>query len=199
MPYLTRILAENVRRYQQLKQMIAYSKSHEDYLRLVNRGLENSMGLLRVLPLKDQRLLKELGNAHQISRSVTHLYGSIPKSKEALIHKLHDRSVSQSIRMAGQVHDYARRQETNARLLSVQGRRASPKGAARMNVETNAKILHTLNQLLKVNGQMLKLQGEQLAMMNKNGKDSIKSSQRIRTDMKKSLKGLSGNFNLPKF
>ena len=68
-----------------------------------------------------------------------------------------------------------------------------------MNVETNAKILHTLNQLLKVNGKMLKLQSEQLAMTNKNGKDSIKSSQRIRTDMKKSLKGFSGNFNLPKF
>ena len=95
-------LAENVRRYQQLKQMIAYSKSHEDYLRLVNRGLENSMGLLRALPIKDDRLLKELGNAHQISRSVTYLYGSIPKSKEAVIHKLHDRSVSQSIRMASQ-------------------------------------------------------------------------------------------------
>ena len=63
--------------------MIAYSKNHEDYLRLVNRGLENSMGLLRVLPLKDQKLLRELGKAHQVSRSVTYLYGSIPKSKEA--------------------------------------------------------------------------------------------------------------------
>ena len=179
--------------------MIAFSKSHEDYLRLVNRGLENSMGLLRVLPLKDQRLLRELGKAHQVSRSVTRLYGSIPKSKEALMQRFLDRSVSQSMVMASQIHDYTRRQERNAEILSMQGRKASPKGAARMNVETNAKILHTLNQLLKVNGQMLKLQGEQLAMMNKTGKDRVRHFQRVRGDIKRAMKGFDGDFKLAKF
>ena len=37
--YLTQILAENVRRYHQLKQMIAFSKSHEDYLEACQSGL----------------------------------------------------------------------------------------------------------------------------------------------------------------
>ena len=69
------------------------------------------MGLLRVLPLKDQRLLRDLGKAHQVSRSVTYLYGSIPKSKEALMQRFLDRSVSQSMVMAGQIHDYTSRQE----------------------------------------------------------------------------------------
>ena len=157
------------------------------------------MGLLKVLPLSSDETLRELGNIHQLSRSITELYGSIPKSKEAGLQRLHDNSLLESLKMVSHVQRYARRQESNARILSLQSRRASPKGASRMNVETNAKILHTLNQLLKVNVQILKLQGEQLAMTNKESKDSTRHFQKINADIKKSFKGFSGTFELPKF
>ena len=83
--------------------------------------------------------------------------------------------------------------------ISIQSRQASPKGAARMNAEVNAQILHTLNQLLRVNGQMLKLQSESLALNNKDGKDSVLGHQKVKQDLKSGLTSFRGDFNLPRF
>ena len=198
-PYLYKLLMENYKRHQQLKELIQSTEDNREYLELVNRGLDNSIGLLESLPIKDENILQDLKSFKDSYKTITDLYGVIPPGSDRKIHKLHDKSVAESIRMVGDVHKYAEKQERNALLLEQQGRMASPKGAARMAVNTNAKILHTLNQLLKVNSQMLKLQGENLAMMNKEKKDDAGHFHKINSDMKKSLKYFSQGLSLPRF
>lgn len=198
-PYLVKILAENIKRYQQLKMAIDTAKHGNDYIRLINSGLENSIGLLNSLPIKDEKILSELKNFQKAYNTIQDVYGKIPKSGESALQMLHDQTVAESIKMASNIKSYAEKQEENATKISIQSRNASPKGAARMNAETNAKILHTLNQLLRINGQILKLQGENLAMMNKQGKDSVGHFNKINSDIKKNLKRFDGSFNLPKF
>jgi hypothetical protein len=177
-PYLVKILAENIKRYQQLKSMVDTARNRDQYIRLINSGLENSLGLLNSLPIKDERILSEIHNFQKAFNTIQEVYG---------------------IKMASNIKKYATNQEENANKISIQSRRASPKGAARMNAETNSKILHTLNQLLRINGQILKLQSESLAMNNKAGKDSVGHFNKINSDIKSNLKNFDESMKLQKF
>lgn len=199
LPYIIQILTENIKRYHQLKTMIKTAKEREQYLKLINSGLENSIGLLTSLPIEDEKILTQIKDFKLAFDTIQKVYGVIPKSEEAALQMLHDQTVAESIKMASSIKNYAKKQEENASKISIQSRTASPKGAARMNAEVNAKILHTLNQLLRINGQILKLQGENLAMANKSGKDSVGHFNKINHDMKQGLKSFNGSFNLPHF
>jgi hypothetical protein len=163
-PLLLQILAENIKHYYQLQQMIGQARSTEDYLRLVNSGLDNSMGLLTTLPVKDENILADIRSFKQALGTVENIYGNIPKSKEQALHLLNDQTVAESIRMANSFKHYSEVQEENSVRIAIQSRQASPKGAARMQAETSAQILGSISQLIRLNTQMLKQQSEQFAM-----------------------------------
>lgn len=198
-PYLAKILVENVKRYQQLRMMIKQVKNRDQYIRLLNAGIENSIGLLESLPIKDQKILGELKNFKQSFDTVQNIYGSIPKSPEEALQRLQDQTVAESINMANSLKEYSKKQERNALNISEQSRRASPKGASRMNTQVNAQILHTLNQLLKVNGQILKLQSEMFALKNKEGKESVGNFQKVNDSIANGKNYIPYDFDMPKF
>ncbi len=197
--YLAKILTENYRRYQQLRMMIDQVKNQKEYLRLINSGLENSIGLLESMPIKDEKILAELRTFKKSYNTILDVYGRIPKSKETLLHTLHDQTVAESLRMVTSFKSFAQRQDENSVMLRVQARNASPKGAARMQVEASSNILKSLNQLIKLNSQMLKMQSEILAMNNKNGKDNVSRFQRVDTDLKSGFRNLNFNMDLKKY
>lgn len=195
MPYLSKILLENIKRHQQLRMLIQSVEGNHEYLKIINQGIDNSIGLLNTFPIEDENVLQELETLIRAYES----HGEVSLERERKMHQLHDKSVAESVRMAGDIRHYAQKQEQNALTLAQQGRVASPKGAARMNVDTNARILHTLNQLLRINGQMLKLQSEHLAMANKGNKDNAGHFNKINQDVRKSLKTFSQGLALPRF
>ncbi len=196
---LIQILAENIKHYQQFQMMIQQGKSTEDYLRLVNSGIENSIGLLNALPVRDERIMAELQNFKSAMDKVSDLYGRVPKSKVQALQLLNDQTVAESIRMANSFKDYSDQQEQNSIKILVQSREASPKGAARMQAEASGQILNSLSQLIRVNTQMLKLQSEQLAMQNKQGKDEVTSYQRFDSDLASGFQNFKLDTNLAKF
>jgi len=179
--------------------MIDQARKQDSLIRAINEGLENSIGLMESLPLKDNRILGELRNFQESYNKTLALYGSIPKSKEQGLQMLHDKIVAESLQMTSKVEDYSKVQEENAVKISIQARQTSPKGAARIQAETSAKILHTLNQLLKINGQLLKLQSQNLAMRNKYSKDSVSNYQNVNSDLNSSFKGFNPEMKLIKF
>lgn len=181
--YLIKILEENYRRYIQLKQMIDMTKDQNDFVRLLNSGLDNSIGLLESLPIKDERVLAEMKEFKGAIGKVEVLYGKIPKSPEEALHLLQDQTVAESLRMANSFKDFSEIQEKNSRVIAEQARQASPKGAVRMQAETSAEILRTLSQLIRLNTQMLKLQSEQLAMTNKTAKNNVANFQKVNHDL----------------
>ncbi len=189
---MANILSENMKRYEQLRVILETEKNKDNYLRLINEGLENSVGLLHSLPIKDAKILSGLKDFNRAYKSIVKVYGEVPRSMESTMQMLHDQSVAESIKMVGLIGPYAQRQEENSKIISMQSRGASPKGAMRMTAESNAKILHTLNQILK-------LQGEYLAMTNKYGKDSVVAFNRFNKDMKNGLKSLKPDFSLRRF
>lgn len=188
LPLLMQILAENIKHYYQLQQMIGQAKSTEDYLRLVNAGLDNSMGLLNRLPVKDENILSELRNFKQALGIVESIYGNVPKSKEQTLQLLNDQTVAESMRMANSFKQYSEEQEENSVKIAIQSRQASPKGAARMQAEASAQILGSISQLIRLNTQMLKMQSEQFAMQNKMNKGEVANFIKVND-------GLSGGFS----
>lgn len=199
LPYLIQILSENIKRYQQLKNMIGDAKRHRRWLKDIHQGLENASGLLESLPVKDEKILSQLRSFNKSVRTIEEIYGEIPKSKEEVVQRLHDNTVAESLRMIHDFQKYAEKQESNAIVLSSNSRSASPKGAARIAATTNAEILNSLSQLIRLNSQMLKLQGENLALSNKLGKSQVVSYQKVNTTLEKNFKGFKPNMRLPKF
>ncbi len=196
---LTQILAENIRRYYQLQTIISQAREQKDFLRLLNSGIDNLSGLMAVFPIRDQKILEDLRTFQEATKKIQSLYGPVPMSAEFAIQTLHDQTVAESIKLTNDSKNYAEQQEVNAVRIISESQRASPKGAARMNAQTSAEILHTLNQLLKINGQMLKLQSEGLAQKNKESKDSVRHFQRVRADVNHSSKTYQANMGFPKF
>src|SRR5207253_1168515 len=133
----------------------------DQYLRWINQGLDNSIGLLGSLPIKDEKILADLREFRTAMGKVEGLYGQVPKSPEEALQLLHDQTVAESLRMANSFKEYSETQEKNSELIAIEAREASPKGAARMQAEMSAEILKSLSQLIRVNTQMLKLQSEE--------------------------------------
>ncbi len=196
---LMQILAENIRHYYQLKEMIGQGDDQAEFLRELNSGIENSIGLLQSLPVKDEKILANLREFQGALKSVTDVYGMIPKSQEAMMQTLHDQTIAESLRMVNTFKDYSDVQEQNSIMIAAQSRDASPKGAARMQTETSAQILRSMSQLIRLNTQMLKLQSEQFGMNNKAGKDSVGNFQRVNQDLGKSFQGLKSDMRLIQF
>ena len=199
---LAKILTESIKNYEQLKTIAAETHEYREYLKAINQGIDNSLGLINALPIRDERVLEGLKN-YQISlKTVEKLYGIVPKSSQASTQLLHDQTVAESLKMISAINEYGQNQEENALRIAGQARQASPKGAARMNVEVNAQILHSLNQLIRINGQMLKLHSQTLAMNNKENKDSIGGLIKMKKDFRNqamNFEKFHNNFNLPRF
>lgn len=199
MAVLIQILSENIRRYYQLQQMIKQGNEQMDFLKTLNQGIDNSIGLIESLPVKDEKILTELKEFKSAVKKVENLYGQVPKSPEEALQKIHDDTVAESLKMASTFKEYSEVQEKNSMLIASQARIASPKGAARMQAETSAEILHSLSQLLRLNTQTLKLQSEQLAMSNKREKESVSNFQRVSGDLGKGFSGFKPNMKFVTF
>lgn len=196
---LVQILAEDIQRYYQLASMINQGKDQADFLRQLNSGIENSIGLLQSLPVKDEKILANLRQFQDAMNSINSVYGAVPKSDVSVMETLHDQTIAESLRMVNSFKDYSDLQEQNSIMMSAQSRDASPKGAARMQAETSAQILRSLSQLIRLDTQMLKMQSEQFAMSNKGGKDSVNNFQKLNTDFGKSFQGFKSDMGLVQF
>jgi hypothetical protein len=197
--YLIKIYQENLKRFIQIKTMIDQAHSHDQYIRALNEGLNNATGLLQATPLKDERILAQLRQFQDALTKVEQIYGIVPKGSDSELQKLHDMTIAESLKLSNSSRDYAELQEQNANQVFYQSATASPKGAERMNAQTSAQILHSINQLIKVNGQILKMQGEAFAYTNKQEKDSTQGFNKTSSDLKSSFKKFKPNYKLPKF
>jgi hypothetical protein len=197
-PYLLKLIGQAVKQYQQMRTLYQNARQHKDMIRSINSGLNEAIGLLESFPIEDENILGELKTFKRAMNEVEKLYGEIPKGKEELLLRLHDETVAESIKVSNSLKKYAEMQERNSNRIVQRAASVSPKGAARVNLQTNAAILHTLNQLLKVNGQILKLQSESLAYTNKGAKEENYHFKKVTEDLGKSFHGFKADFRTPK-
>lgn len=200
-PYLIRLITENVKRYHQLQEVIRQSQEGDAYLRTINRGIENAVGVVLTLPVEDQAVLEDLKTFRETIAALEELYGAIPKGPASRMFRLHDDTVAESVKLINDLKEYARRQEKNAEVVFRQAPDAAPRGAARMAAVTNSQILHAVSQLIKINGQMLKLQSEAFGMENRQGKEEVEHFNRINNELGRGVVpgGYVGGVGLPRY
>lgn len=196
---LAKILAENIRRYQQIMTVIKQARNQERLWKDLNSGVENSIGILKSLPIKDEKILAELIEFEKAYKAISDLYGVIPKSPEETIQELHDRSIAESLKMTASARNYVEDQEKNSIKLESQSMKASPKGAVRMNVQAQSKLIHSMAQLIKINSQMLKLESEKFALVNQGKKQDVSNFQEVSKQIKNSFKTHFVDFKTPNF
>jgi len=196
---LVQILAEQIKQFYQLKSIIDNGKGQLNLLRNINAGIDNSISLIKTLPIHDEKVWAEVARFEQALNQVRNIYGQIPQSPDEALHLIHDRTVAESLKMANEFKEYSAQQEKNSEVIAVQARLASPKGAARMQAATSAEILRSLSQLLRLNTQLLKLQSEQLAMNNKQSKDAVSSFQRVNSDLGRGFTSFKVDMGLTRF
>lgn len=196
---LVKILAEQIKQYYQLKNIISNGKGQLDLLRNINAGIDNSMSLIKTLPIKDEKVWAEIARFEQAINQIRDVYGQIPKSPDETLHLIHDQTVAESLKMANEFKEYSTLQERNSEIIAIQARLASPKGAARMQAATSAEILRSLSQLIRLNTQLLKLQSEQLAMNNKYSKDAVTNFQRVNSDLGRGFTSFKVDMGLTRF
>jgi len=193
------ILAEQIKQFYQLKSIIDNGKGQLNLLRNINAGIDNSMSLIKTLPIQDEKVWAEVARFEQAVNRIRDIYGQIPKSPEEALHLIHDQTVAESLKMANDFKEYSAQQEKNSEVIAIQARLASPKGAARMQAATSAEILRSLSQLLRLNTQLLKLQSEQLAMNNKHSKDGVANFQRVNDDLGRGFTKFKPDMKLTRF
>lgn len=197
--YLIKLVEESIRRYYQLQQMIQTSRDAHNFMRDINRGLDDSIRLLEALPIKDEKILGQLQSFQKSLSEIEKIYGAIPKSPEELVQKTNDLTVAESLKMATSANEYAEKQESNASLLEARSWDMSPKGAMRMQAQLSSQILLTLNQILKMNSQLLKMHSAQFASQNREEKQEVLRFQKVSKEVASTSKSFSGSLALPRF
>lgn len=197
--YLIKLVEESIRRYYQLQQIIQTSRDAQEYMRAINRGLDDSVRLLEALPVKDEKILGQLKTFQKSTAEIEKIYGTIPRSPEEAMQKIHDLTVAESLKMATNANDYAEKQETNAAMIEARSWDMSPKGAMRMQAQVSSQILLTLNQILKMNSQLLKMQSAQFAGQNREEKQNVLRFQKTSREVAATSQSFSGNMALPRF
>ena len=198
-PYLAKVLAENYKRYKQLKVMLQQAKQSDNYFRTVHQGLESVTGLMDSLPISDQGVLRDLKSFDDSLQRIAKIYGRVPRSPEAALHSLHDQTAAESLQMVNSFKDYSKAQEDNSKTLKLQSQAASPKGAARATAVSNAMILESINQLIRLQSQSLKMQSEQLAMLNRQDKHNIAAYQEVDKGLGNAFKNFKQQDKLVQF
>ena len=199
LPYLIKILTENIKRYEQLKEMMKQSDDMDQFIRALNQGIDNASGLLDSISSDHGDSLNSLGKLQGTLYRLQKIYGTIPEGRKHPILIHHDQVASEGIKLMELSQDYAKKQEYNAEMVFKQAQSASPVGAQRMTAQMSAQILHILNQILRVNAQILRLQSEQFAYGNKKGKDHAKHFNQLNQDIEKSFQFFEISHRFPRF
>ncbi len=197
---LLRIIDQNIKRYEQLQEVIRQTRDRDFYEKRINEGINNAVNVLMTLPLEEGNVLVHLKDFKSLAKELENLYGvAVSESPDSKMFKLHDESVAESLRLISGLKDYVKNQEENARQVFLQSKNSSPKGAQRMTAVTNSQILHALSQLIKINGQMLKLQSEQFGVRNKESKESVGHFYKVNRELRRGFKGYRAQEKLPRF
>ena len=69
-PYLIKILSENIKRYEQLKTVIEQGKDAEQLLRVLNEGIDNASGLLSSFSYAPHPILRTSGLCPYLQESL---------------------------------------------------------------------------------------------------------------------------------
>ena len=199
-PILLEILANAVKQLTQLQQALGTARSQLDFIRQVNRGINDSIRLIRgTYPAFNPKLYEDWDRIQKAIAGVTDVYGPVPDSRDQRVQTDADQSVAEAITLNNQLAKYSRDVETLSEQLRNASSSASPGRAQQITAASLASLISLTNQGLRTQATGLKLQAQSLAIGNRKEKEETRTMLGLTGDLSGALKQLAPKFELPRF
>ena len=197
---LLKILANAVIQLQQLQQAVSTAQDSLSIAKDLNRGINDVLSLMRTsFPESELGIYKNWNNLEQALNQMESIYGSAMTAKE-FAHQGHlDQSVAEAILLYNKITKHSKRVDLIGENVKSQSRRASPKGAVRLQAQVSGVQLHVANQSLRTQGAMLKLEAQNSALRNKKDKDETRFFLDSATQLKRAMKDHEPIYKTPRF
>ena len=185
---LTKILIQAIQQLEQLRLIYQTGRDSNSLIKDLNSGIRHGLEIIRILnPKFDPGIYGGLDNAESVQRAIEDLYGMIPRTSEARLQEVQDRSASESIAMNGNLFRYADDVDLEAKRIISHAQDVSPQGAAKLTAESIAILIGVSTQVLRTNSMMLKMMGQNMALSNR--KEKLQASQ-FKTQYKEISSGI---------
>lgn len=197
---LTQILANAVQQLAQLKQIMDSSKGSLDTIREINRGINDSLGLVRtIFPNIDPGLYKDWQSVQDGVNKIEMIYGIAGPSLNQRVYKDTDQNIAEAVRLNNSTYEYTKQIDEIGEAIKQASHDVSPGGAQKLTAQTLGVMVHVMNQSLRAQASGLKLQAQSMALQNKKDKDSTREFLDSAQTLKLAMKNDKKDFKLPRF
>lgn len=197
---LVQILAEDIEQLLQLKQMLQTGQDTLDLLQDINKGINDSLGILRsVAPFVDPGLYAKLMKVQDALSHFGTLYGAVVDSPDSPVQLETDQVVAEAISMNNGLYQYADDLDKVGESVKAYSHEVSPGGAAKLTAQTMGVLIHVMNQQLRATGTSLKLSAQAMALQNKKEKQQTAQYLEQANTLAREMKAEDVKFEFPRF
>lgn len=197
---LTQILANAIKQYAELKNIVENGQDQLDLMRQINRGMNDSLYLAQTLfPNADPGIYRDWRSTTEALIKLQSLYGLVTGSPNAKIYLDTDQNVSEAITLNNDIYKYTKGIDELGEVIKGYSHDVSPGGAQKLTAQTLGVVLQVMNQSLRTQAKGLKLQAQAMAIQNKKEKDSTKQYLEAANTLKVAMKNEKIQFVAPRF
>lgn len=197
---LAQILANAIQQLAQLRQILDTGKSNLDLIREINRGINDSLNLVRtVYPNIDPGIYKDWQSVQDAIGKLETIYGVASASPNQRIYRDADQNVAEAIQLNNSIYEYTKQIDEIGEAVKQVSHDVSPGGAQKLTAQTLGVMLHVMNQNLRAQATGLKLQAQTMALQNKKDKDSTREFLSNSETLRVAMKNEKVEFKAPRF
>lgn len=197
---LAQILANALQQLAQLKQILDTGKSNLDLIREINRGINDSMNLVRtVYPNIDPGIYKDWQSVQDAVNKLETIYGVADPSLNQRVYRDTDQNVAEAVQLNNSIYQYTQQIDEIGEAIKQVSHDVSPGGAQKLTAQTLGVMLHVMNQNLRAQATGLKLQAQSMALQNKKDKDSTREFLSNSETLRVAMKNEKAEFKAPRF
>ncbi len=197
---LLQILANALKQYMELKNIVENGRDQLDLIRNINRGVNDSLNLARTIyPDIDPGLYKDWKNVTDAIQKLESIYGIVTDSPNARIYRDTDQQVAEAVSLNNDIYKYTQNIDELGEAIKDFSHDVSPGGAQKLTAQTLGVMLQVMNQSLRTQAAGLKLQAQTMAVQNKREKDSTKQYLETANTLRVAMKNEKIQFAAPRF
>lgn len=197
---LMEILANALKQYIELKNIVENGRDQLDLIREINRGVNDSLRLAQTInPNIDPGIYKDWQNAGDALAKLQSIYGIVTNSPDSKVYSDTDQNVAEAVTLNNDIYKYTKNIDELGDAIKDYSHDVSPGGAQKLTAQTLGVMLQVMNQSLRTQATGLKLQAQTMAVQNKKEKDSTKQYLETANTLRIAMKKEKIQFVAPRF
>lgn len=197
---LTQILTNSIQQLTQLISIVKTTKDNLNFLKDINRGINDSLQLLQTIERQaDPTLYADWKRPAEALKNLVQEYGAVPRSKDERIQRDIDQNVSEAISLGNSIYKFSNDADRIGEDIKKSSHLVSPSGAQKLTAQSVGVMIGTMNESLRAQATGLKLQAQSMATENHREKETTRQILETTENLKNAMKQQDTHFTLPKF